>query len=210
MPAQSITKLILITAPGRVPDEEVLLNHMFASGLQLLHLRKPEYTAEEAQRLLGKIREEYHERIVLPFSLIQSRKPLLPECRKVHFFEHLRQNTKPEYFDALKARGFTLSTSIHQVTAIARLPAAFAYTFFGPVFDSISKPGHTAIDRQQFAGLQQHRDTGIIALGGIDEHNCGAALAYGFDGVAVLGAIWQDEDPLTKFNQLQQCLTNVR
>ena len=32
----------------------------------------------------------------------------------------------------------------------------------------------------------------MIALGGIDEHNIAAAMDMGFDGVAVLGALWNE------------------
>lgn len=210
MPEPEIASLILITAPEQVPEEDVLLNHMFAEGLSLLHLRKPEHQVEDVYRLLGKIKPEYHERIVLPFSLVQGRRLLQPDCRKVHFFEQLRENTKAEYFEALKAREYTLSTSVHHAATIGQLSEAFAYTFFGPVFDSISKPGYAAIGQQQLAGLRQHRNIGVVALGGIDEHNCNEALAYGFDGVAVLGAVWKDKDPLAKFKKIQQCLTNAR
>ena len=210
MSRTEIEKLMLITAPEQVPDEDVLLNYMFAEGLQVLHLRKPGHTAEQIQQLLSRIKAEYHERIVLPFSLLQDKRSQLNDCRKVHFFEHLRQNTKTEYFEALKSRGYTLSTSVHDAATIVQLPSAFSYTFFGPVFDSISKPGYKAIQRQELHSLSQDRTIARIALGGVDEHNCSQALDWGFDGVAVLGAIWKAEDPVAAFKQIQQCLTNDR
>jgi len=208
--AKAMDRLILISDPGHPPDEALLLNRMFAEGLPLLHLRKPEHKPDELYSLLNAIDPVYHGRIVLPFSLAGDRRLPFPEYSKVHFFEQLRERTKPEYFGTLQARGYTLSTSVHEVASITTLSPAFAYTFLGPVFDSISKPGYAAMDRAMLASLPVSSKTKVFGLGGIDEYNCSEALAFGFDGVAVLGAVWQSKDPLEQFKKMQQCLMNGR
>lgn len=208
--AKAMDRLILISDPGRPAEEARLINSMFAEGLSLFHLRKPEHKPEELSRLLGAIDPAYRSRIVLPFSLAQTMPSLFPEYRKVHFFEQLREGTKPEYFGTLKARGYTLSTSVHEVATLETLSPAFAYTFLGPVFDSISKPGYAGMDRSALRLLSEARKTKVFALGGVDAHNCLEALALGFDGIAVLGAVWRHKDPLEQFKRIQQCLMNGR
>jgi thiamine-phosphate pyrophosphorylase len=39
----------------------------------------------------------------------------------------------------------------------------------------------------------------VIALGGINEDNIQLVKQAGFSGAAVLGAIWQADDPVTAF-----------
>lgn len=208
--AKDMDRLIVISDPGNPAEEASLLNRMFAAGLSLLHLRKPEHKPDELYGLLNAIDPAYRERIVLPFSLAGDRRLPFPEYSKVHFFEALRQRTKPEYFGSLQSRGYTLSTSVHDVATMETLSSAFTYTFLGPVFDSISKPGYTGMNRDTLQSLPVNRKIKVFALGGIDEHNCGEALSYGFDGVAVLGAVWNSKAPLEQFKKIQQCLMNGR
>ena len=47
----------------------------------------------------------------------------------------------------------------------------------------------------------------IFALGGIDEDKIEICRELGFVGVAILGAIWQRENPIDKFNRIKEkCL----
>jgi thiamine-phosphate pyrophosphorylase len=203
-------QLILISNPTPVPDEANLINELFNEGLQLFHLRKPDYPLDELKKITDRIKPEYYDRIVLPASLLKEANADLPPSKKVHFFEYLRMETKPEIFSELKEQGYTLSTSIHDSTAYHLLLSEFEYVFFGPVFDSISKQGYHAMNKEQLTVLQQKGKTKIIALGGINETNCSLALEYGFDGVAVLGAVWQSEHPLATFKKIRTCITSAR
>ena len=201
-------QLIVISNPTPLPGEANTINKLFHAGLQLLHLRKPDYSIDEWNRLIEDIRPEYYERIVLPAMLLQQEQSINMPCRKVHFSEYLRNKTVPIIFNKLKEQGYVLSTSIHAATTYNALPETFDYTFFSPVFDSISKQGYKAIKEEQSDVLKQQRNTRIIGLGGINEHNCLQALDNGFDGIAVLGAIWQSGHPVITFKKIQTCITN--
>ena len=50
------------------------------------------------------------------------------------------------------------------------------------------------------------RKTEVIALGGITGANTLRCAELGFDGVAVLGALWQAAEPLKVFDVLQQSI----
>jgi thiamine-phosphate pyrophosphorylase len=50
----------------------------------------------------------------------------------------------------------------------------------------------------------------VIALGGIDAARLPVCRALGFDGVAVLGSVWQAADPLKAFSELQTLAGRTR
>lgn len=201
-------ELIVISDPQPFQGEGTLLNSLFDAGLQLLHLRKPGCAASVYTELITAIDTGYHDRIVLPYTCLEQGIADQAGCRQLHVFEQLRHSLPAVDWRALKEQGYRLSTSIHDAAAYHALPAGvFGYTFLGPVFSSISKPGYAAMDPAELAVLQQKHATRIIGLGGIDESNCGPAIQNGFDGVAIAGALWQRDNPLATFKQIQQCIT---
>jgi thiamine-phosphate pyrophosphorylase len=68
------------------------------------------------------------------------------------------------------------------------------FLLYGPVFDSISKPGHNG---RLSAGFRQHPwESGarVMAIGGVKRANTNILRGMGFHGLALLGAIWQEPD----------------
>ena len=199
-------QIILISNPTPVANEGQLINELFIEGLEVLHLRKPGYDIGSLGELVAAILPEYHSRIVWPATFLQDEYWKSRMGKRIHFFEFLRTQIEPETFRELKNQGFVLSTSVHEAAAYNALARAFDYTFFSPVFDSISKPGYTAMPVAKLELLKQRHSTKIIALGGIQEENCRQALDYGFDGVAILGAVWQSAHPVATFKNIQACI----
>ncbi len=83
----------------------------------------------------------------------------------------------------------------------AAAAAGADYAGFGPVFATTSKDdlpdplGPDAV--RAAAGVLP-----LIAIGGIDEGNAGAVLAAGAAGVAVIGGIWRQPDPVRSAEEL--------
>jgi thiamine-phosphate pyrophosphorylase len=48
----------------------------------------------------------------------------------------------------------------------------------------------------------ENRITKLIALGGITKNNINEPITWGFDGAAVLGSIWENENPIKEFIQI--------
>jgi thiamine-phosphate pyrophosphorylase len=130
--------------------------------------------------------------------------------------------------------GFT-SRSCHDLTTLRACLGVFDSVFFGPVFPSISKPGYGPLqhrsgeprsgereraDGHGFAHAPRYDDvaqalaartgperrTIVLALGGINAFTSGVAMRLGFDGVAVLGAVWQAPDPIAAFAAIRAAL----
>ena len=85
----------------------------------------------------------------------------------------------------------------------------YKYVFISPVFNSISKVGYNAaIDLNELSGLRNTCITargycpGIIGLGGVGSRELPSLKSAGFDGAAVLGAVWQAKDPVAETARL--------
>ncbi len=195
-------ELIVLSEPTFFKDEARLVNQLFEAGLSHFHLRKPESDRRTYTSLIREIDERYHDRIALHgfHDLILD----FPAISRLHYPEWLRKGT---FKDGMHNAGSALkdcirSTSVHQLKDLKELEG-FDYTFYGPVFNSISKPGYAGLASPDLLLPERKNKLRIIALGGIDPGKILEVKRMGFDGLAALGAIWnQKEDAIDNFKQL--------
>lgn len=194
-------ELIVISSPSPLAAEGRLINQLFQAGMSCFHLRKPDRGFETIRDLLGEIEPGYHDRIAL-----HQFHEMAPELgiTRLHYTEAARSRTPPSAFWKHRKAGCTLSTSIHQLNALNGLEH-FDYAFYGPVFNSISKPGYTRTVPDNFICPKADHQARLIALGGIQACNLGKIKQMGFDGAAVLGTLWNDpHQTLQRFKQLKE------
>ncbi len=196
--------LIVISSPTAIRNEPSLINQLFDEGLSVFHLRKPESSSQELVLLLQEIDSIHHSKIAL-----HSHHYLAKSfgINRLHYTEASRKQLTDVDFSENEN---VLSTSVHSVEDFKNLSEHFSYAFLSPVFNSISKPDYEA---QPFDlnGLEEKRSTKLIALGGINEHNCSKAFDMGFDGIALMGSVWNSEDTIQTFkNIFSQCPTTVQ
>jgi thiamine-phosphate pyrophosphorylase len=193
--------LVVISNPTTIDGEATIINKLFDEGLEILHLRKPRVPIDEIKQLLQKIKLQYHHKI----SLHQHHELVANfDIKRLHFTETNRIETSDEVLMKLKKAGYILSTSIHQVQEYKSLATAIDYTFFGPVFNSISKMGYTAVTAKDFVFPVQTDHSKVFAIGGIDAINILALKKMQFNGAAVLGSIWQNTgESILQFKALQ-------
>lgn len=92
----------------------------------------------------------------------------------------------------------------HSLEEIVQYARPYDYAFLSPIFNSISKKGYySPFDLEVVKDFLHNRPEKLIALGGIDEDKVETVKATGFGGAALLGAIWQSEDPVAKFNRIK-------
>lgn len=174
---------IVITSPGFLQGEADFIDRLFGHGLDRLHLRKPGADIGECRRLLDGISREWLPRIVVHdnFGL----------CREyglggVHL--NGRNPMAPPNHEG------SVSRSCHSLEEISRYKGECDYLTLSPIFNSISKQGYmAAFGPGQLAAA---RDSGlidrrVIALGGVTLENIPRVKELGFDGVAILGDVWQ-------------------
>jgi thiamine-phosphate pyrophosphorylase len=194
--------LIVISNAASVPDDAAIIRQLFAEGLELFHLRKPEADEQTMRRLIEAIPAVYHNRIVMHgfFHLMKEY-----GIHRRHFREAHRLITTVKALAQLKEQGYTLSTSVHDLETLQQLPSQFSYTFFSPVFDSISKQGYKGVAGNNFHLRDEQKPLQVMALGGIDAGNIQLLPGMNFDGAALLGAIWSEpENAIENFKLCKQ------
>jgi thiamine-phosphate pyrophosphorylase len=187
---------ILITSEQDNSAEKERLLHFFKNGLQLLHVRKPEMKEKELKAWLSQFETEHLRKMVLhQHHHLADGFPL----RGIHLKESFRRDLKDlsGFINRSRTKGFTVSTSFHDLEAVTKGASLFDYVFLGPVFSSISKKAYEG-KGLNVGDLSQN----IIALGGIESTNISRAKELGYAGVAVLGAVWLAENPLEAFVQI--------
>ncbi|WP_285008392.1 thiamine phosphate synthase [Pedobacter faecalis] len=198
-------ELIVISSPAELEAEAPLINRLFEAGMQLFHLRKPGLPLARYRDLLAGIDAAFHDRVALhqhhelgdEFGILRLH---LPELQR----RELDANGYPSLY-----KDKYLSTSVHSRKDLGAM-SRFEYVFYGPLFDSLSKPGYRGIGSSNIV-IQAAEAPGVeavqprlIALGGISATKLGDVQMMGFDGIAVLGAIWNvPARSLDNFNHLK-------
>ncbi|NML58540.1 thiamine phosphate synthase [Chryseobacterium cheonjiense] len=189
--------IIIITPEKIVPNETEVINELFQEGLDLLHIRKPFMNLEEMKNFIQKINSEFHHRLVL-----HSHYDLTERCNisRLHFREINRQN---ELYKSFTDK--TISTSVHDIETFNELSENWEYAFISPVFPSISKKGYGK-DSEILNDIKKRDNSNVklIALGGIHKNNINEVLNDNVDGVALLGAVWESDQPLNVYRKCRQ------
>jgi thiamine-phosphate pyrophosphorylase len=197
--------LYLITPPQTSKDELLLARHFLERGLHKLHIRKPLYHEDDFRQYILFIPPAFHSRLVLHgASGLVNEFPAIG----IHLRGGDRQN--PALVEQVRQmHPASLSTSFHAWEEIMEDGIPYDYVFISPVFDSISKQGYkAAIDLAGHGRLKQwalqHKKQlpRIVALGGINAINLSLLNENGFDGAAVLGAVWESDNPIASFEAI--------
>lgn len=189
--------MIVITSPSAIANEMSIIDSLFEEGLSLLHIRKPWFSELEMALFIHQIKLKFRAHLVL-----HSHHELAADfgINRIHFSEQQRK----EVFE-ISAGNKTISTSVHSIEAFNALNQNFEYAFLSPVFKSISKENYVS-EMDLFEALKSRRNfkTKVIALGGIASGNIRHTLENGFDNIALLGTIWNHENPVNQFKLCQK------
>ncbi|SEM76838.1 thiamine-phosphate pyrophosphorylase [Chryseobacterium taichungense] len=189
--------IIVITPEECFQKETEIINELFREGLDLLHIRKPFISRPEMEEFIQKIDPQFHHQLVL-HSHYDLAKDF--DISRFHFRETDRQNGlfKP-FTDKL------ISTSVHDIETFNKLSEEWKYAFISPVFPSISKKGYGK-ESTVLNDIKNRNNPRVklIALGGINENNIHKVFNSEADGVALLGAIWESEEPIKVFRKCRQ------
>lgn len=192
--------ITVISPEDRDPRELAAMGQFFAAGLERYHVRKPAWPAPELEAWLRGMPESWRPRIVL------------------HEHHGLvgrlglgGRHDKDGGGDEGPAPA-AVSRSCHDLASLRRHLPAYPTILFGPVFPSLSKPGYGpprgfpwyelwALLRQRgrAPGPGSPGPARVLAVGGITAGRLARCAELGFDGAAVLGAVWGSPDPARAF-----------
>ncbi|MDW9382042.1 thiamine phosphate synthase [Chryseobacterium sp. JV558] len=192
--------ILVITPELMVPNETNIINQMFQEGLDLLHIRKPWISRNEMIEFITQIDEAFYPKLVLHTHFDLGKEY---HISRLHFREADRAEERCKSF----AEENTMSTSVHDITTYNTLEKEWDYAFISPFFPSISKKGY-GMDSTIKEEIQQRNNPNVklIALGGIHQDNIQEVFKSDVDGVALLGVIWESEEPLKVFKKCRNVL----
>ncbi len=176
-------KWILITPEYFHKDEFEIIENAYSLGVERIHIRKPNIALKEFDHYM----EQYPEKC-LSISSLHYYDTWLANYNIDSF--HLSEQQRSKYieddsFNSLHEKN--LSTSFHDPIDFEKFNASFSYSFCSPIFRSISKknyfPNHNW-------NVKELKNKLTYALGGIHSGNINECKEKGFDGIAVLGTVW--------------------
>ncbi len=200
-----LLELIVITQEEDWDFEHKVVEQLFHAGLKTLHVRKPDYSTEQLADYIERIPKQYHSRIV-----IHSHHELALEfkIKGIHLTETHRKEkgwlkVKLFWLKILRPK-LHISTTFHHLSSIRRASRAYNYIIFSPVFESISKKNHKSeYSLTKIESAVKKSRYKIVGVGGVEEDKISMAKEMGFFGVGVLGTIWKDPNPVSKYVELR-------
>ena len=169
--------------------------------MEIFHVRKPFFSEEEIQNYIQNIPSKYHSKISLHSQYL-----------KFHSLKEL-ESCKEEYdyaflspiFDSISKVGYKSTFNLDEVKSFLQKRKKY--------FNQCHAERSRSIllnDKKDFsAALEMTDSRALIALGGIDENKIEIVSELGFDGVAVLGALWTNKNPVEKFKRLLSLCNSI-
>jgi thiamine monophosphate synthase len=199
-------KLTVITNPTSMDNEHEILEKMFRHGLKTLHVRKPQYSREKMKKYLKGFSPKSLEKIIIHSHHSLA---LTMGIKGIHLTEKHREKgfdvwKKFNLYRIIKPK-LQITTSYHKLKDINDARRKYAYVFFSPVFESISKEDYAPVySLASIYDALHHTKVNVMALGGVDADKITKCYDARFWGVALSGYLWQSEDPVKNFDTVKE------
>jgi thiamine-phosphate pyrophosphorylase len=178
----------IITHTQNIPGEAMIWQQLLDEGADSILVRKPGWLEADYEVLLSQA-----DPVCYPKLMIAALPSLCERygLQGLHFGEAARSDITAADMRYYQQKGWTLSTSIHSAETLQVASNNWHNLLLSPVFDSISKAGYPAAFDAGFKlnknGFKGH----VLALGGVNDITASKARDMQFDGIALLGAIWE-------------------
>ncbi len=205
-------KIIVISPQVSIKGEVDTVISLFEAGLDLLHVRKPGYSKKRIENYIQKIPKKYWNKIVIHSHHTLA---LKYNFKGIHL---TRKDRKKEFITAMKIKylkffktDLTISVSYHNLANLYENSEEFDYVFLSPVFDSISKSGYQSGFNFHSLKVAMSKTTlKVFAIGGIELNRIDKIQNLGFEGIALVGTIWQSNDKVKDFLAIKEKCKNLQ
>lgn len=173
----------ILSYPHFFEGEAAVIVDILSNCKVVFHLRKPEADDDTYSRFLAKIPKRYYSQIIIHACYDLASKY---NFAGLHYSTSKRKLSNDVLYDQ------KVGSSCHSIDELTLVKSEFNYCFLSPVFDSVSKEGYlSGFDCKEVTEfLNKEDESKIIALGGMTKNTVSKAQEMGFDGAAVLGAVW--------------------
>jgi thiamine-phosphate pyrophosphorylase len=197
-------KLIVVTPSKNVPDEESIVTRMFESGLQTLHIRKPNYSTQAIKDYLNEIPAHFHNRIVLHS---HHKLALKYNLKGIHLTSsHLTKKWKYWFISlrlTLKLSKRTKSRSYNRLQqAYQKEEHPFNYYLMGTMFNGFTNELYSGFYHDGVVAAIKNADKNFVARGGTTPASVLKAYQLKFYGIAFNSFIWKSDTPTTQFDKV--------
>ncbi len=206
-------KLIVFSSPDRSIAEAKEVTQMFDEGLECFHIRKTNFSRDELISYLNAIPSKYHSKIVI------HSQHALKKAFKLGGLHINRTQRKKKFKSKLKFWLFKkMNSRLYFTRTHSKLSSltddkyVYKYVFLIPIYDSISKISHAGnFGNRSIQKYVKLSKSPVVALGGVDVTKFQECKDLGFDGVAVLGYIWNNENrsPIEAFRKAKDSIKNL-
>lgn len=190
----TVPRLLLVTDLARtrlsLPD---LAAEAVAGGVDAIYLRHLA-PGDDWATTLGQIQDRVQADVVLMV-------PGEPPSRFQRAGRHLRER-EPLPQQSSLGKPLIVSRSVHSPLEAAR-SIRVSYVVAGHVFPSASKPGRIPLGIDGLASIVAASPAPVVAIGGITPERVAAVITRGAQGVAVIGAVCEAEDPCAAASNLR-------
>jgi thiamine-phosphate pyrophosphorylase len=178
--------IVLLTPEYQLENEAAIINKMLLTCPIVLHLRKPGISLASYTSLIQEIDHRFYSRIVL-----HQHHQLANQfdIKGIHLSEAQRKELKQSQVKCI-------SSSFHTVFDFSQEMAFFDYGFCSPVFASISKNAYFSEENWTLKKISPLLRKKAVALGGVEANKFDALKQFGFEHIALLGAVWESDSPL--------------
>ncbi len=166
-------------------------------------MRKPDFSRSEYKQFLDCIPNKYKQ-----YTIVHHHHEIIKDYPTIG----IHHTSKTEWNDIF-SNNTHQSKSCHSLAEVKNNRYPYNYLFLSPIFNSISKPGYPGkFDFNELKTFLKNlkNKTEIIALGGIEPKNIATAIAMGFNGVAILGTIWQETELKKRIEKFQTISTKLK
>ena len=182
-------KLIVLSPPQWMEGEIHLAEKLIHEGIDGFHVRKPGWDRAQMAHYIGSFPATLRQKIILHDHYALADKYGLLGI-------HISQKHRGKGFEKIHPHR-QVSVSTHSLKELEQLEHRYAYAFLSPIFDSISKQGYrSGFDLHELKTFFRRHTSPVpvVALGGISRKNLPLLKHIGFTGIALLGALWMQED----------------
>jgi len=184
-------KIIIQTLPYEVFNEAEKINALFKSGLDILHIRKPDFSNAKISKIIDSINKEFHDRIVLHSNYGLVRKYNL---KGIHVgFSKLNGFVSSKYYQILKNNyNLTVSSTVNEVDFKKINKSIVDYIFIGPVYKKYSEES-IILNKNLFelSSKIKNIDVEVFAINCFTLNNIKSILNAGFNGPVLQAFIWK-------------------
>lgn len=180
---QEINMVIVITQPDFIDGEGEKIVRLL-QRVDLVHIRKPNASEAEVERLINDIPPEYHSRLVL-----HDHHQLASKYNLYGVHLNGRNPIPPDNWKG------SVSRSCHSLDEVMEWKQKCNYVSLSPIYNSISKVGYmSAFTKEDIFAAKENGiiDEKVMALGGVTFGKLDEVKEMGFGGAMILGDAWKE------------------